>query len=432
VSLSARMYLVAAGIVLLGIAGQWQGDTLQYLWRLPAAGLLLALVLEGLHVRRQPLHLERAIEPTLPLGQRVVGRVQVQNPKRTALQLEIQAHYPAALTGAENTQRWTIPANQTVRRDFIVTPVRLGATTLGPLYVRLRGRLGLAWWPRKLPPKQTLQVVPHALTATEVGAGSVNVGEKQMAHQAGSGAELLFLRAYQPGDPPRAIDWKATARGGRPTVRVFSQEQHMELMLVLDAGRGSQLQAGALSHLHHYVNVAARLAELALRQGDRVGLIAFAEQPLTAVAAGRGMGCLQTIRAQLQVLQSRPRESNPLAAVLLLRQMLRQRGLVVFFTEIEDLEAAGQLLQATRLLTPKHIPLIASLVDEDIEAIRQQPARRWLDPYRSYAAQEYTDAVRRTVLALRRQGSTVELARPDRLDPAVLGRYRRLRERRLV
>jgi len=131
-------------------------------------------------------------------------------------------------------------------------------------------------------------------------------------------------------------------------------------------------------------------------------------------------------------LRSQPRESNPLAAVLEVRRLRKRRGLVVLFTDIEESEAAQQLVQATRLLVPKHVPLIASLLDEEIEALRHCPAQDWLDPYRNYAAQEASHAVQRTARQLQRLGGYIVLAKPAQLDTAVLAYYRKLRQRRRV
>jgi uncharacterized protein (DUF58 family) len=428
---SSRSYLIAGLIVVLGVFGQWWGGETQHLWRFPAAAWLLALTLEGLWARRERLHLVREVPPRASLGQPLPGVLSLRNPGAYPLTVEAMPYYPPLLDGAQSLFKWRLPPGQSASREFSVVPVGLGETAWGPIYARLLGRWGLAWWNKTLAdPSQTRILPEHAHHAPHL-PGTRETGERQ-AGAARHGGELLYLRDYQPGDPLRGVDWKATARRGKPVVRLYSEQQHLEIMLLLDAGRGSRIQAGRLTRLHHALNVAARLSEIALQQGDRVGLVSFAEGPLEVVPPDKGNRALLRIRQCLARARSQPRESNPLAAVLETRRLLKQRGLVVLFTDIEESEAAQQLVQATHLLVPKHVPLIASLLDEEIESLRDCPAQDWLDPYRSYAAQHASLAVQRSARQLQRLGGCVVLARPAQLDAAVLNYYHGLRQRRRV
>ena len=50
----------------------------------------------------------------------------------------------------------------------------------------------------------------------------------------GSGAEFEEVREYAPGDEVKSIDWKVTARMGRPYVKVFREERELSVMLAVD------------------------------------------------------------------------------------------------------------------------------------------------------------------------------------------------------
>jgi uncharacterized protein (DUF58 family) len=187
-----------------------------------------------------------------------------------------------------------------------------------------------------------------------------------------------------------------------------------------------------LSRLGHYANVAARLAEKSLANGDHVGLLVFAEAPIYVAAGLRGSRGLKRIRDALTSMRSQARESNPLAAALHIRKLVSQRSLIVIFTDMDEGEIAGQLRRATSMLAPKHLPIVASLMDEDVLQMRWQPAKRWIDPYAMLAALEISKGARRTALHLQRSGAHVVLARPAELDKRVLQAYTTLRTRRRV
>jgi uncharacterized protein (DUF58 family) len=430
VNLAPLTYLLAGVTVLLGVLGEWTGEPLQGFWRIPAAALVLALSLEALINRRSHLSISRRLGQRAHLGQPLRGELVVKNPSHNRLRMASLDDWPSQLEGQRKPVHWSVEPGDLATHPFNIVPTALGTLSWSTIHTRTLGVFGLAWWPRRLSVPAQVTVTPDHLHAAESRSGTEPVGD--LARRTpGSGLELLGLRDYQPGDPLRAIDWKATARRQRQTVRVFSQEEHTELLVALDCGRTSALRSGPLSRLSHYVNVAARLAEKALRNGDRVGLVTFADRPVHVLPQIKGMRGLLQLRRVLEGLSSLPRESNPMAAVPRIRQVAIHRTLIVLFTDVEEGEAAGQLVRATGLLTPKHLPIIAGLRDQDVMAIAEQSARTWLHPYETVAAMEMDRAVRRTVLHLQRLGAEVVLALPGELDHAVLRRYdeSRLRHR---
>jgi uncharacterized protein (DUF58 family) len=122
-------------------------------------------------------------------------------------------------------------------------------------------------------------------------------------------------------------------------------------------------------------------------------------------------------------------ESNPLVAALEVRRLIPHRGLVVFLTDIEQPEAASQLLKAVQLLAARHQVLVASVQDPAIAEITRQPAQGWLDPYRQLAAQDYLRGRELTRQKLQRAGVAVVTAPVEHLDRHVLDYYRRHRLR---
>ena len=90
--------------------------------------------------------------------------------------------------------------------------------------------------------------------------------------RAGTGVELAQFRAYQPGDDPRRIDWRAHARSDRLIVRDSPVARDVTVRLVVDASASMAHRDGGLDKLHYARMLAAALAFLALRQGDGVAL----------------------------------------------------------------------------------------------------------------------------------------------------------------
>ncbi len=432
-SLRQNALLLTVLTVLIAIAGDWSSSAaFSGAWRLPVALLLLGLAYESWCVAR--VQFTAALQPRgrIALGQPVQLELTLQQSAARAATLEIAIDAPESADMAADVHTLSFDGvGEAVAMRVSMTPRRLGSQAWPALRIRVAGPLGLAWWSRRLPVAFEMRVVPDLLRRVATAAGAANSGV-QSRPIVGAGAEILQLRDYRIGDPQNLIDWKAVARTGRMVTRDFSEDQHLEIVIAVDAGRTAALRAGRLDRLGHYANLAARFAEYAIANDDRVGLIVFADRPLAVLPPGRGIGTVLNIRALLAATTLAQAESNPLNAAVRIRSLVRHRSLVVLLTDLDDATVAGQLASAARLLLPKHLPLIAGLASPEAEALRDAEARAWLDPYESLAAQDYCARLERNVRALRALGAPALIAPPEQLESAVFGAYADFRRRRRI
>jgi uncharacterized protein (DUF58 family) len=426
-SLSRLTLMLVSLIILLAIIGIWMGEPLNGLWRWPAVLLILAVAWERFRLTTR-YTIERQLAKTLALGETAHYTLTLNNQSAARLILETQADYPSSLSAENSLQNWQMPGHDSQSRLFALTPVQLGATTLGTLYLKQLGAFGLCWWTRVLDDHVSINVEPvrldHKMRLSGLGA----IGNRQH-RQAGSGVELLDLRDYQAGDPLRSMDWKATARRGKAIVRRFERERRLEIVILIDCGRGSRMHCGQLDRLHNYVNVAAQLTEFAALQGDRIACLAYAQQVVAIEPMTSGLKGVKHIRRLLGRLAASNEAGNALNAALEVKRLLKHRGLVIILTEMEQPEAALQLLQASQVLAAKHQVLVAVLTDPTLNTVLKHPAKHWQDPYRQFATLEYQRGRELTQRRLQRAGVAIISATADQLDKQVLAYYQAKREK---
>jgi uncharacterized protein (DUF58 family) len=108
------------------------------------------------------------------------------------------------------------------------------------------------------------------------------------ARKGGCGTDFWGVREYHPGDPLRRLDWRLTARHPRKFfTKEFEQEEIADIGLILDARRKTDLRAGEDSLFEHSARAAASLAEVFLRQGNRVSLLVYGK-PMVTLFPGYG------------------------------------------------------------------------------------------------------------------------------------------------
>ncbi len=94
----------------------------------------------------------------------------------------------------------------------------------------------------------------------------------------GRGIDFEEVRAYQAGDDIRSIDWRVTARSGRPYTKLFSEERERPLLVVTDQRQGMFFGSRYCFKSVLACYISSLIAWSALQQGDRVGGLVFGNE----------------------------------------------------------------------------------------------------------------------------------------------------------
>lgn len=190
--------------------------------------------------------------------------------------------------------------------DVVYRAVGLGPGFVGPIEVETRDPLGLLHRRGLLRCRQVVQVRPQLapLRSLPVALHLRRTPGSHLSRRVGPGLEPAEPRPFTLGDDARRIDWKITARLGRPWLRERHPEQAQEVLILLDSATGD----GTV--LTVAVRTAARLASAYLAAHDRVGLLAAGGRVAT-VLPGSGTATLERIVARLVDLRPFAGPSEP-------------------------------------------------------------------------------------------------------------------------
>lgn len=159
----------------------------------------------------------------------------------------------------------------------------------------------------------------------------------------GRGVDFLESRNYQPGDDIRNMDWRVTARTGKPHTKVFQEERERPVLVVLDAG--PTLYFGTRRRLKSVAagQLAAAVAWSAVRRGDRIGGFLFAPGRHREIRpAGGRRGAMRMIQGLVDWLQPEQQDADtpePLSTALeRVRHTVRPGSLVVIISDFFGLD----------------------------------------------------------------------------------------------
>jgi uncharacterized protein (DUF58 family) len=178
----------------------------------------------------------------------------------------------------------------------------------------------------------------HALRLPMKQAAASALAGAYRSRFRGRGVDFLESRNYQPGDDIRNMDWRVTARTGRPHTKVFQEERERPVLIVLDAS--PSLYFGTRRRLKSVVagQMAAAVAWAAVRRGDRVGGFLFAPGKHREFRpAGGRRGAMRMIQGLVEWLQPQSTgtgETEPLSVALeRVRHAVRPGSLVVVISD---------------------------------------------------------------------------------------------------
>ncbi|MHC9085157.1 DUF58 domain-containing protein [Luteimonas sp. RIT-PG2_3] len=228
-----------------------------------------------------------------------------------------------------------------------------------------------------LPPALRAELRSLRLAARRVSA--LRGGGAHRSRDRGAGLEFAQYRSYEPGDEPRRIDWKLYARSDRFFVREAERDSPLAIWIVLDAsasmGQADETRAD-WARLDAGKALAAAIAEVALQQGDRFGLVTLGGDGVQLLPIGAGSRQRDRLLLQLQSLtaQGACPEADRLLPVW---ERIDTDALVVVISDCFD-EACASL--ATRLAGARRDVAVIQLLTVAERDFPFQEGRRFIDP----------------------------------------------------
>ncbi|HEY8063060.1 MAG TPA: DUF58 domain-containing protein [Gemmatimonadales bacterium] len=436
---TTRWYGVAAGLAALALlALHWPAAAgvlfvADFLWVL-ALGLDAwrngALDLAGFPVTREA-------PPAFSVGRPMPVVYHWHNTSRRALRMQVrEVVVPLLELAGAGDRRLMLPAGESLNDEALFTPVRRGKARGGTLHLRVLGPWGLAWRQGKREVPWHVTVYPSlrtaALRALPAQAQRRRDAGFRNLRRIGEGRIFESLKDWVPGDEPRVIDWKATARRGKLMSRQYEDERRQQVMIVIDAGRLLTAEIDGRPRLEAAIDAALELAHSAVLHDDNVGLLVFADDVLQYVPPGRGRRALRQVLDALAEVAGRLVEPNYPAAFAYLATRHRKRALTVLFTDVVDATASDALVAQAASLRPRHLPLAVTLRDPALERLATTRPATTNDAFQRAAAEELLEAREKALAELRSAGVLVLDVLPDGAARAVVEQYERLKRRAMV
>ncbi|CAN5514438.1 DUF58 domain-containing protein [soil metagenome] len=410
---------------------------------LPLMFLLLALV--GLTVvadtillygRNQGITATRIMATRLSNGDENTVSIQVWSTYRISVRLDVIDELPFQFQMRDMLTQIKIASGAAATISYSVRPTQRGVYDFGAVNVFVHTVLGLVQRRIRCDVGRAVPVYPSYLQmrSLELIAFSHRLQRQGLKRirRIGHTSEFEKINHYTSGDDVRTINWKATARSSDLMVNLYQDERAQDVYSIIDCGRVMKMPFEGLTLLDHSVNAVLALSNVAMQKHDRIGMITYGRAPGTVVRADGHRRTLGRMMEGLYAVETDFYESNDEHAFTMVRRNVRQRSLLMLYTNIESMVALRRRLLILRALARTHVLVVVFFENTELRDLLRTDPTSVEDIYTQTIVRTMTMQKREIVAELRRHGIHGLLTTPQDLSIHVINTYLDFKARGLI
>lgn len=435
---SRRFYFLLA-IAFVPLSLSWGFSALRYAVLSFDLLIVFAAIGDYFASRKLPegFQLSRSFDKRFAIGDSTKITLHIDNGTDRTFRLRVKDEFPSDMRLDDSREmEFEVHGHATAEFYYHLTPKKRGRYEFGTTAVRYLSRLGLVWCQASLGEPQSVKVYPNMRRAREMelkalGARSF-LAIQRRAIRRGEGREFESMRDYVRGDELRHISWTATARRSKLTTRQYQIERDQTVIIALDAGRLMTGRIGDETKFDTALHASLALMSASARAGDNCGLIVFGRRIRRSLPPKRGLEHIDAVLEALHDIQPELVEPSYSRAFQYISSNTKKRSFVIILTDLVDKESSKELLNSLRLLRPRHLPLVATIGDRDLNKVVSSPPSDINGVFTQSAAEEVIHQRGAALRLVETLGGMALDVTAETLTPKLLESYLRVKERGLL
>jgi uncharacterized protein (DUF58 family) len=402
----------------------WLGD-LPYI----CFGVLILLIFIdlGLLFKTKGIFLRRDLPERLSNGDDNELHIYVENFFTFQVDIGIIDEIPFQFQKRDLWFKSILKAGEHKTITYTLRPTKRGEYIFGQIRLYVSSPLGLISRRFNFGKEQTVPVYPSFLQLRKYELMAISnrlteIGIKKI-RRIGHSMEFDQVKNYVQGDDYRTVNWKATARKGELMVNSFVDEKAQHIYCIIDKSRAMKMPFEGLSLMDYAINASLVLSNVALLKDDKAGLITLSEKIGSIVPADRRPGQLGKIMEVLYKEKTQYLESNIEALHMAVRRVIKQRSLILFFTNYESMSALHRQLPFLKHIAKFHLLMIVFFENTEVKSMSEIPAHNVEGIYIKTIAEKFVYEKRLMVKELSKHGILSILTSPEKLTVNVVNRY---------
>lgn len=319
---------------------------------------------------------------------------------------------------------------------YSLRPTQRGEYHFGRTNVLVNSTLNLVTRRFKFGEAHVVKVYPSFLNLEKYELSAISQslklsGQKRMK-RIGQSTEFDHIKDYVIGDDPRHINWKASARGRNLMVNHYVDEKSQPIYSVIDKGRPMKMPFEGMTLLDYSINASLVLSNVAIKRGDRAGLVTFQHKPETFISAQKRNLQINYLLETLYNQETQFNEPDFASLYWFLMQKVKQRSLLLLYTNFESIYTLERQLPYLKMINRHHLLLLVFFRNTELDKVIDDPSNSTIGIYNKSIAKQIADEKANIQKVLFQNGIMSLYTRPQNLNTDVINKYIEIKNKRLL
>lgn len=320
--------------------------------------------------------------------------------------------------------------------SYSLTPVNRGDFEFGSINLFVKSSISLFKRRFTVPEQQLIPVYPSYIQMRKFEMYAISnrltdLGIKKV-RRLGHTMEFDQIKEYVRGDDIRSINWKATARSNQLMINQYQDERSQQVVNVVDLGRVMKMPFDGLQLLEYAINTSLVLSNIAVLKEDKAGLISFSNDKLTVVPPDKKRTHVRKIQQALYNIETNFMESDFDKLLIGLKSHIKQRSLILLYTNFETLSSMERQLPYLRKIARDHLLVTIFFENTELTSLTQKDSQNVSDIYLKTIAEKFSYEKKQIVKSLNRYGIHSIFTPPQDLSINAINKYLELKARALI
>lgn len=389
-----------------------------------------------LFFNNKSFHVTRILPVRLSNGEENKVVWHLKNEFNFPVYVQLIDEWPVQLQMRNHKLHLSISPRKSVRVSQKLKPVNRGEYFFGNIHVFVNTPLRLFSRRFTTEAEAMVKCYPSFTRISQYAINSTAItkelsGSKRL-RKIGQSMEFEQIKEYISGDDIRTLNWKASARRGSLMVNQFAEEKAQQVYCIIDKGRLMNMPIDAMALLDYAINSTLILSSVCLQKHDKVGLITFSSTIDSVLPAENRPAQLQNIMEALYRQQTEFPESDFEKLYATVRSKVKNRSLLILFTNFESLTGMHRYLDYFRSLARYHLLLVVFFENTELKAMIKTPAHTLEQVYIKTIAEKFAFEKKQIVRELSKYGIASILTSPDALTVKTVNKYLELKVRQAL
>lgn len=362
--------------------------------------------------------------------------IQLQNKHPFKTTVNVIDELPVQFQKRDFLRQITISGRDRSTLQYGVRPVERGEYVFGKLNCYTTTIIGAIRRRYVFDNEQMVKVYPSFIQMKKFDFLAIDnrlsqIGLKKI-RRIGHTMEFEQIKEYVHGDDVRTVNWKATAKRAQLMVNQYQDEKMQPIYSIIDTSRTMKMPFNELKLVDYAINSALAFSNVALKKGDKVGLVDFSNKIGSFLPAVAKKTYLNTILNTLYNIDTKFRDSDFGLLQGLVRRKITHRSLLLLYTNFEHISSLHRQMPYFKAIAKKHVLVVIFFENTELKTLSEAEAQTIPALFDKTIAQQFEFDKKVMVRELQQRGIQTVLTTPEDLTINTINKYLEIKARGLL